>query len=49
MDKRLGGPQSRPGRGGGEKNYQPLAGLEPPIIQPSAIPLSYLGFYITNI
>jgi hypothetical protein len=30
---RLGGPQSRSGRGGEEKNSQPLPGLEPPIIQ----------------
>jgi hypothetical protein len=29
----LGGPQSRSGRGGEEKNSQPLPGLEPPIIQ----------------
>jgi hypothetical protein len=26
----------RSGRGGEEKNYQPLPGLEPPIIQPVA-------------
>jgi len=36
MDKRLGGPQSRSGLGGVEKNSQPLLGLEPPIIQPVA-------------
>jgi hypothetical protein len=36
LDRRLGGPQSRPGRGGEEKNSQPLLGLEPPIIQPVA-------------
>jgi hypothetical protein len=29
----LGGPQSRSGCGGEEKNFQPLPGLEPPIIQ----------------
>jgi len=29
-------PQSRSGRGGEEKNSQPLSGLEPPIIQPAA-------------
>jgi hypothetical protein len=29
-------PQSRSGRGGEEKNSQPLTGLEPPIIQPLA-------------
>jgi hypothetical protein len=28
--RRLGGPQSRSGRGGEEKNSQPLPGLEPP-------------------
>jgi hypothetical protein len=33
LDKRLGGPQSRSRRGGGEKNSQPPPGLEPPIIQ----------------
>jgi hypothetical protein len=36
LDRRLGGPQSRSGRGGEEKNSQPLPGLEPPIIQPVA-------------
>jgi hypothetical protein len=36
LDKRLGGLQSRSGRGGEEKNSQPLPGLEPPIIQPLA-------------
>jgi hypothetical protein len=34
LDRRLGGPQNRYGRGGEEKNSQPLPGLEPPIIQP---------------
>jgi hypothetical protein len=33
LDRRLGGPQSRSGRGAEEKNSQPLPGLEPPIIQ----------------
>jgi hypothetical protein len=33
LDRRLGGPQSRSGRGGEEKNSQPLPGLEPSIIQ----------------
>jgi hypothetical protein len=32
----LTGPQSRFGRGGEEKNSQPLPGLESPIIQPVA-------------
>jgi hypothetical protein len=36
LDRRLGGPQSRYGRGGEEKNFQPLPRLEPPIIQPVA-------------
>jgi hypothetical protein len=35
-DMRLGGSQSRSGRGGEEKNSQPLPGLESPIIQPVA-------------
>jgi hypothetical protein len=33
LDRRLGGPQSRYGRGGEEKNSQPQPRLEPPIIQ----------------
>jgi hypothetical protein len=36
LDRRLGGPQSRSGRGGEEKNSQPLPGLEPPIFHPVA-------------
>jgi hypothetical protein len=36
LDRRLGGPQSRSGRGGEEKNSHALLGLEPPIIQPIA-------------
>jgi len=36
LDRRLSGPQSLSGRGGEEKNSQPLPGLEPPIIQPVA-------------
>jgi hypothetical protein len=35
LDRRLGGPQSRPERGV-EKNSQPLPGLELTIIQPVA-------------
>jgi hypothetical protein len=31
--RRLGGPQSRSGRGGGEKNTQLPPGIEPPITQ----------------
>jgi hypothetical protein len=36
LNRSLGGPQSRSGRGGEEKNSQPLPGLEPLIIQPVA-------------
>jgi hypothetical protein len=36
LDRGLGGPQSRSGRGGEGKNSQPLPELEPPIIQPIA-------------
>jgi hypothetical protein len=36
MDRRLGELQSRSGRGGEEKNSQPLPGLESPIIQSAA-------------
>jgi hypothetical protein len=36
LDRRLGGRQNRSGRGGEEKNSQPLPGLKPPIIQPVA-------------
>jgi hypothetical protein len=32
--RRLGGPQSRAGLGGEEKNFQPLPDLEPRTIQP---------------
>jgi hypothetical protein len=34
LDRRMGGPQSRSGCNGEEKNFQPLPGLEPPIIEP---------------
>jgi hypothetical protein len=40
LDRRLGGPQSRSGRGGEEENSQPLPGLEPPD-QPARNPTSY--------
>jgi hypothetical protein len=36
INRRLGGPQSRSGRGGEEKNSHLPPGLEPPIIQPVA-------------
>jgi hypothetical protein len=29
LDRKLGGPQSRSGHGGGEKNSQPPPGIEP--------------------
>jgi hypothetical protein len=32
LDMRLGGPQSRYGRGGEEKSTQPLPGLEPRLV-----------------
>jgi hypothetical protein len=47
----LGGPQSRSGKGGEEKNSQPLPGLEPPIIQPVAphrIVTNYLNSYFVK-
>jgi hypothetical protein len=34
LDRRLGRPQSQSGRGGEEKNSQPVLGLEPTIIRP---------------
>jgi hypothetical protein len=36
LHRRLGGKQSRSGRGGEEKNSHPLPRLDPPIIQPVA-------------
>jgi hypothetical protein len=36
LNRMLGGPQRRSGRGGEEKNSQPLPGLEPLITQPIA-------------
>jgi hypothetical protein len=36
LDRRLCGPQSRSGRGGEEKNFQSLPGVEHLIIQPVA-------------
>jgi hypothetical protein len=55
LHRRLGGSQSRSGRGGEEKNSQPLLGLEPPIIQPAAqrsytsYPGSYQSICVDNI
>jgi hypothetical protein len=36
LHRRLGGPQSRSERGDEQRNWQPLPGLEPTIIQPVA-------------
>jgi hypothetical protein len=36
LDRRLGGPQSRSGRGGEKENSQALPGFETPLIQPVA-------------
>jgi hypothetical protein len=51
LDRRLGGLHSRSGRGGEEKNSQPLPGLKPPIVQPVAqgytTGISRLLVYIT--
>jgi hypothetical protein len=33
LDRMFGRPQSRSGRGGVEKNFQPLSGQEPPMTQ----------------
>jgi hypothetical protein len=43
LDRWLSGSQSRSGRGGEEKNSQPLPGTEPPVIQPVA----YLLYWAT--
>jgi len=36
LNRRLDVPQSRSGRGGEEKDFRPLPGLELPLIQPIA-------------
>jgi hypothetical protein len=41
LKKRLGGPQSRSGHGNEKKNFEPLPGLEPSIIQ--SVAQSYPG------
>jgi hypothetical protein len=48
LDRRLGGPQGRSGRGGEEKNSQPPPGIEPynpdrPVRSPALYRLSYHG------
>jgi hypothetical protein len=53
LDRRLGGPQSRSGRGGEEKNFQPTPGIEPlnparPARSPALYRLSYRGSGETN-
>jgi hypothetical protein len=46
LDRRLGGPQRRSGRGGEEKNSQPPPGIEPPITQHSyTLQYFYVYFY----
>jgi hypothetical protein len=51
LDRRLGGPQSRSGRGGEEKNSQPPPGIEPyntdrPVRSPALYRLSYHGSHL---
>jgi hypothetical protein len=53
LDRRLGGPQSRSGRGGEERNSQPPPGIEPynpdhPAHSPALYRLSYHGSVVTN-
>jgi hypothetical protein len=48
LNRRLGGPQSRSGHSGKEKNSQPLPGLEPPIIQWYTTELSVYSFSFTS-
>jgi hypothetical protein len=43
LDRRLGGPQSRYGHCGVEKNLLPLPEIEPPPSRPSAYKLRYPG------
>jgi hypothetical protein len=50
LNKRLGGPQSHPGRGGEEKNSQPPPGIKPynpdrPARSPALYRLNYHGSY----
>jgi hypothetical protein len=50
LDRRLGGPQRRSGRGGEEKNSQPTPGIEPynpdrPACIPALYRLSHRGSY----
>jgi hypothetical protein len=54
LDKRLGGPQSRSGRGGEGKNSRPPSGIEPynpnrPARNPALYRLRYDGFLISFI
>jgi hypothetical protein len=51
LDRRLGGPQSRSGRGGEEKNSQPSPGIEPYnsdrlARSPALFRLSYYGLFL---
>jgi hypothetical protein len=47
-DGRLGGPQSRSGRGGEEKNFQPLQRLEPRIIHSVVQRSNYEGRLVSS-
>jgi hypothetical protein len=54
LDRRLGGPQSRSGRGGEEKNSQPPPGIEPqnpdrPARSPALYRLNYHGSKTLNV
>jgi len=45
VGRRLGGPQGRYGRGGGEKKFRPPAGKQTPVIQPIAL-VQYTPFTV---
>jgi len=49
LDRRLGGPQSRSGRGGEKINSQPMPGLEPPIVQEKYINMYFRGKFSQSV
>jgi hypothetical protein len=54
LDRKMDGPQSRSGRGGEEKNSQPLPGIEPqnpdrPARSPALYRLSYHGSFMLKV
>jgi hypothetical protein len=49
LDRRLGEPQSRSGRGGEDRNSQPLPGSETPIVQPIAQRFTTEDAYKSNL